>query len=45
MIDGSFKVDLKKNFLPGASLINYKNTSLVKKGTITKLNSLLILMI
>ena len=39
MIDGSLKVDLKKIFLPGASLINYKNTSLVKKGTITKLNS------
>ncbi|WP_440696106.1 hypothetical protein [Candidatus Pelagibacter sp. HIMB109] len=39
MIDGSLKVDLKRIFLPGASLINYKNTSLVKKGTITKLNS------
>ncbi|WP_440679391.1 hypothetical protein [Candidatus Pelagibacter sp. HIMB1517] len=39
IIDGSLKVDLKKIFLPGASLINYKNTSLVKKGTITKLNS------
>ena len=38
-IDGSLKVDLKRIFLPGASLINYKNTSLVKKGTITKLNS------
>ena len=39
MIDGSLKVDLKRIFLPGAFLINYKNTSLVKKGTITKLNS------
>ena len=39
MIDGSLKVDLKRIYLPGASLINYKNTSLVKKGTITKLNS------
>ena len=39
MIDGSLKVDLKRVYLPGASLINYKNTSLVKKGTITKLNS------
>ncbi|MCI5054171.1 MAG: hypothetical protein MRY23_05080 [Pelagibacteraceae bacterium] len=39
MIDGSLKVDLKKIFLPSASLINYKNTSLVKRGTITKLNS------
>lgn len=39
MIDGSLKVDLKRILLPGASLINYKNTSLVKKGTITKLNS------
>ncbi len=39
MIEGSLKVDLKRIFLPGASLINYKNTSLVKKGTITKLNS------
>ena len=39
MIDGSLKVDLKRIYLPGASLINYKNTSLVEKGTITKLNS------
>ena len=39
MIDGSLKVDLKRIYLPGASLINYKNTSLVKKGIITKLNS------
>ena len=39
MIDGSLKVDLKRIYLPGASLINYKNTSLVKKGTITKLYS------
>ncbi|MEL0235591.1 MAG: hypothetical protein VW910_03750 [Pelagibacteraceae bacterium] len=39
MIDGSLKVDLKRIYLPGASLINYKNTSLVEKGNITKLNS------
>ena len=39
IVDGSLKVDLKKIYLPGTSLINYKNTSLVKKGTITKLNS------
>ena len=39
MIDGFLKVDLKRIYLPGASLINYKNTSLVEKGTITKLNS------
>jgi len=39
MIDGSLKVDLKRIYLPGTSLINYKNTSLIKKGTITKLNS------
>ena len=39
IIDGFLKIDLKRIYLPGASLINYKNTSLVKKGTITKLNS------
>lgn len=39
MIDGFLKVDLKRIYLPGASLINYKNTSLVVKGNITKLNS------
>ena len=31
MIDGSLKVDLKRIFLPGASLINYKNTNISHK--------------
>ncbi len=39
IIDGFFKVDLKRIYLPGTSLINYKNISTIKKGTVIKLNS------
>jgi hypothetical protein len=39
LIDGVLKVDLKKIHLPDAILINYKNTSTIKKGEFVKLNS------
>ena len=39
LIDGVLKVDLKKIHLPDAILINYKNTSIIKKGEFVKLNS------
>lgn len=39
LIDGSLTIDLKKIFLPSATLVNYKNQSTIRKGTIVKLNS------
>ena len=39
LIDGSLTIDLKKIFLPSATLVNYKNQSTIIKGTIVKLNS------
>ncbi len=39
LIDGSLTIDLKKIFLPSATLVNYKNQSTISKGTIVKLNS------
>ena len=38
-IDGSLKIDLKKIFIPGDFLIDYKNSAQIRKGEIIKLDS------
>ena len=38
-IDGRLKIDLKKIFIPGDFLIDYKNSVQIRKGEITKLDS------
>ena len=38
-IDGSLKIDLKKIFIPGDFLIDYKNSTEIRKGEIIKLDS------
>ena len=38
-IDGRLKIDLKKIFIPGDFLIDYKNSAQIRKGEIIKLDS------
>ena len=38
-IDGRLKIDLKKIFIPGDFLIDYKNSAEIRKGDIIKLDS------
>ena len=38
-IDGRLEIDLKKIFIPGDYLIDYKNSVQIRKGEITKLDS------